>query len=78
MPEYVQLPHGLNALIYTRGDRELDDLDVDTRARLGHLEPGSGPPICGAPTTGKRRRCRLVVGETGQRCQLHRTKENPR
>ncbi|WP_431840843.1 hypothetical protein [Gordonia hongkongensis] len=76
MPETRHLPYGLTALIYTRGDRELAELEPETRARLDNLPAGSGPPRCGAPTTGKRRgACRLAVAETGQRCQLHRAKE---
>ncbi len=37
MPETRHLPYGLTAVIYTRGDRELDDLAPETRERLDHI-----------------------------------------
>ncbi|UCZ90449.1 hypothetical protein [Gordonia sp. WA4-43] len=35
--ESRRLPYGLVALIYLRGDRELADLEPETRDRLDHI-----------------------------------------
>lgn len=37
MPETRHLPYGLTALIYLRGDRELAELEPETRDRLDHI-----------------------------------------